>query len=161
MPPDATDRLSPEIQSVLNGLMAYEPERVILFGSAARGDADERSDIDLIVVKKTEVRFVQRLVTAGALVPPGISADVFVYTPQELEASVGELVAECGEEDRDFLELLSWGRVLDKYYLSTRYPDALPPPAVPFESFTEEEGVQALAYAEEIVAMPTAKIPQA
>ncbi|MCH8205663.1 MAG: HEPN domain-containing protein [Chloroflexi bacterium] len=75
--------------------------------------------------------------------------------------SIGELVAECGKEDGDFLTLLNQGKVLDKYYLSTRYPDALPPPAVPFESFTEEEGLQALAYAEEIVAVASAKIPQA
>ena len=28
----------------------FEPERIILFGSQARGDADDRSDVDLLVV---------------------------------------------------------------------------------------------------------------
>ena len=32
--------------------VATTPRRVILFGSYARGDADESSDLDLIVVEK-------------------------------------------------------------------------------------------------------------
>ena len=32
----------------------YDPEAVILFGSLARGDADEFSDVDLLVVMETE-----------------------------------------------------------------------------------------------------------
>ena len=37
------------IQQVVDELMAYEPKKIILFGSAARGDEDEYSDIDLII----------------------------------------------------------------------------------------------------------------
>ena len=51
-----------EIEQVMQDLAAYGPEKVILFGSAARGDVDEYSDIDLIVIKETDKRFVQRLV---------------------------------------------------------------------------------------------------
>ena len=101
MPLEGKGRLSSAIARVLEGLMAYEPERVILFGSAARGDADERSDIDMIVIKKTEERFVQRLVTAGALVPAGISADIFVYTPEELDTMVAEGIPFIAEALRD------------------------------------------------------------
>ena len=35
-------------------LEAYDPEAVILFGSLARGDADEFSDVDFLVVMETE-----------------------------------------------------------------------------------------------------------
>lgn len=35
----------------------YEPERIMLFGSLARGDTHEDSDIDLIVVKGTDARY--------------------------------------------------------------------------------------------------------
>ena len=47
---------------VLEQLKGYDPEKVILFGSATRGDTDEYSDIDLIVIKETDRRFVQRLI---------------------------------------------------------------------------------------------------
>ena len=66
--------------------MAYGPEKIILFGSAARGDADEYSDLDLIVIKVSNKRFVERLVEVTAYLPRDVAADVFVYTPQEFRA---------------------------------------------------------------------------
>ena len=61
----------------------YGPvEKILLFGSQARGEADEYSDLDLIVVKKTGKRFVERLLEVPLL---PVHADVFVYTPGELE----------------------------------------------------------------------------
>lgn len=61
----------------------YGPvEKIILFGSHARGDADELSDLDLIIIKKTSQRFVERLVSTPLL---PVHADVFVYTPEEFE----------------------------------------------------------------------------
>ena len=77
-----------KIDQVVAGLMGYDPERIILFGSAARGDTDEYSDIDLIVIKETDRRFVQRLVDISAFISPYISVDVFVYTPGEIKAMV-------------------------------------------------------------------------
>lgn len=70
--------------------MAYEPEKIILFGSMARGDADEFSDIDLIIVKKTETRFIQRQVDATNLVPRDISVDILVYTPEEFRKMIDD-----------------------------------------------------------------------
>ena len=72
--------------------------------------------------------------------------------------SIGELLSECGEEDEDFSGLRGRGVTLDKYYLSSRYPDALPPPAIPFESFTVDDARPALDIATEIVEMVKAKI---
>lgn len=64
----------------------YEPEKIILFGSLARGDTHEWSDIDLIVVKDTEASYGQRVrellpILRGRLV----AADIVVYTPEEYE----------------------------------------------------------------------------
>jgi predicted nucleotidyltransferase len=86
------------IAQVVNALMAYQPEKIILFGSAARGDTDEYSDIDLIVVKKTDLRFVQRLVEVTAFLPRDliVNVDALVYTPDELKAMI--------EEGRPFIE---------------------------------------------------------
>lgn len=76
------------IDRVLEGLTDYGPEKVILFGSYARGDYDEFSDIDLIVIKDTEQRFFQRLAEVDAFMPRDVKADVFVYTPQEFQTMI-------------------------------------------------------------------------
>jgi len=61
----------------------YGPvEKILLFGSQAKGNADKYSDFDLIIIKKTSKRFVERMVE----VPPlPVHADIFVYTPEEFE----------------------------------------------------------------------------
>ncbi len=64
----------------------YEPEKIILFGSLARGETHEDSDIDLIVVKDTSASYGDRVkaplpVLRGRLV----GADILVYTPDEYE----------------------------------------------------------------------------
>lgn len=84
------------VDSLVTDLLPYGPEKIILFGSAARGDADEYSDLDVIVIKETDRRFVQRLVDAGALVSSPRHVDIFVYTPDELEAMI--------EEENPFIE---------------------------------------------------------
>ena len=78
------------IDRVVSSLMAYQPEKIILFGSMARGDADEYSDIDLIVIKETKQRFVRRLVEINAFIPLDIGVDVLIYTPTELETMLAE-----------------------------------------------------------------------
>ena len=71
---------------------------------------------------------------------------------------VRTLALECGKEDPDFLPLEDYGSLLDRFYLTTRYPDALPAPAIPFQSFTEGEARQAVDYAAEIVELARDKI---
>ena len=73
--------------------------------------------------------------------------------------SVHALALECGTSDSRFLPFADYGMVLDRYYLTTRYPDALPAPAVPFECFTEAEARQALGYAAEMVQLVRAEVP--
>ena len=78
--PPETVHLNEIVQILLD---QYGPlEKIILFGSYARGDTDEYSDLDLIVVKNTTQRFVERLVSVPLL---PVHADVFVYTPEEFE----------------------------------------------------------------------------
>jgi len=61
----------------------YGPiEKIILFGSYARGDTDEYSDLDLILVKKSTRSFIERM---GEVPLLPVHADVFVYTPEEFE----------------------------------------------------------------------------
>jgi HEPN domain-containing protein len=59
--------------------------------------------------------------------------------------SVAQLAERCAQFDADFAAHVTAGRLLDQYYIPTRYPDALAPPAVPFESYTQEQGERAVA----------------
>jgi predicted nucleotidyltransferase len=59
------------------------PEKVILFGTLATGLIHEWSDIDLVVVEKTELSFFQRLRQVRKLLQPKVGMDIMVYTPEE------------------------------------------------------------------------------
>ena len=78
------------LKTLLRALQGYHPQRIILFGSAARGDADADSDLDVLVIKDTEEPFVHRLETMATLCPPGVHADILVYTPEELRLMVAD-----------------------------------------------------------------------
>lgn len=67
---------------------AFSPERIIVFGSVARGEADEHSDLDMLVVMDTDIRGPLRSVPIrmhvlglGCYMP----MDIFVLTPEEYE----------------------------------------------------------------------------
>ena len=95
----------PQVDRLVEDLLPYSPEKIILFGSAARGDADEYSDLDVIVIKATDQRFVQRLVEAGSYLSSPVHVDIFVYTPEEFEAMI--------EEENPFIQsALRDGRVI-------------------------------------------------
>ena len=72
--------------------------------------------------------------------------------------SVNELVNLCNRYERAFKKVAEYGMVLDRYYIPTRYPDALAPPAVPYKSYTKKDAIQALRYAKEILQLVRNKI---
>ena len=66
--------------------------------------------------------------------------------------SVGELLKEATKlEKSKFEALIALGQRLDRYYLSSRYPDALPDPAIPAESYGPDEGREAVEIAKKIL----------
>ncbi len=65
---------------------AVNPDKIILFGSHARGDAGPDSDVDLLIVAPTEVGFFERaLPVYKALRGMGIPKDIIWATPDEVE----------------------------------------------------------------------------
>jgi predicted nucleotidyltransferase len=63
------------------------PERILLFGSMT-GDENEVgpwSDLDLVVVQSTTLRFLDRIKALMALLQPRVGLDLLVYTPEEFE----------------------------------------------------------------------------
>jgi predicted nucleotidyltransferase len=64
----------------------FDPERIILFGSQARGSADDRSDADFLVITElTTRRRVLMLEMDRALRGIGLARDIVVLTPEEFE----------------------------------------------------------------------------
>lgn len=65
-----------------------EPERIIIFGSQARGDAGPDSDIDILIIKESNERPVVRRKHVLQLIGGSkIPKDIFVLTPKEFEES--------------------------------------------------------------------------
>ena len=68
--------------------MAFSPRLIIVFGSAARHEAGDRSDLDILVVMDTDLKGTKRAAaihkqTTDFMMP----MDVFVLTPSEYEAN--------------------------------------------------------------------------
>ena len=62
------------------------PEKVILFGSRARGDAQPGSDIDLLVIARSaKPRHRRAAPLYGALSDILAPMDILVYSPEEVE----------------------------------------------------------------------------
>jgi predicted nucleotidyltransferase len=73
-------------QVVKRVVAAARPSRVILFGSHGRGDADEGSDLDLMVIEqKVDNRYQEMIRLRQAVGQIGIGVDVLVYTEREYE----------------------------------------------------------------------------
>jgi predicted nucleotidyltransferase len=63
-----------------------DPELMIVFGSVARGTANDDSDLDLIVVKDSDEDGLIRSAKARrALEDSKIPIDIIVYTPEEFK----------------------------------------------------------------------------
>jgi predicted nucleotidyltransferase len=82
------DRLveNPILDTIIERIVEVaEPERILLFGSAARGDMGPHSDFDLLVVKSGVHRrkLAQRIYRN--LIGVGQPVDVVVVTPEDLE----------------------------------------------------------------------------
>jgi predicted nucleotidyltransferase len=70
----------------------FDPQKVILFGSYARGMAGPDSDVDLLVVMPVQgSKRQQRVAIRTALSGMGLAKDVFVVTPEEVKR-YGDLV---------------------------------------------------------------------
>jgi predicted nucleotidyltransferase len=73
-----------KIEVLLNSLQQAEPLRIYLFGSWARGEMDEFSDIDVVVIMHTELPFLERALTLSLNLPLTLGGvDLLVYTPEE------------------------------------------------------------------------------
>lgn len=64
----------------------FQPERIILFGSYARGTADEQSDADILVVCPVKKNRIKAMVEMDSVLEGlKMARDIVVLTPKEFE----------------------------------------------------------------------------
>lgn len=67
-------------------VQAVSPEKIILFGSAARGQAGPSSDVDLLIIKAGEYHHIELAQQVYASVGRrNFALDIVVATPEEVE----------------------------------------------------------------------------
>jgi predicted nucleotidyltransferase len=76
-----------EIESIARQIVQkYGPERIILFGSAALGDAGPDSDADFLIIKRQTPHYgADRIRELSRLIERNIPVDFLVYRPEEFE----------------------------------------------------------------------------
>ncbi|HOB21917.1 MAG TPA: nucleotidyltransferase domain-containing protein [Bacillota bacterium] len=80
--------LEPILKKLVDKIVAVaNPERIILFGSAARGERGPDSDLDVLVVKDGDYKKNRRAAKDiyRNLFGIGLPVDVIVVTPAEIE----------------------------------------------------------------------------
>lgn len=92
------DRLQFELERMVACLKRHpNVRRVILFGSLARCEARNHSDIDIVIIQDTGKSFLARLDEFYGAIHPTVETDILVYTPREWD----EL-----RQSRDFVKRL-------------------------------------------------------
>jgi predicted nucleotidyltransferase len=95
--------LRPAIQKIVDEL---KPEKIILFGSYAYGKPTPHSDVDLLIILKTNASQKERhWKVSRLLLPRPFPVDILVKTPKEITKAI---------KSGDFFleEILSHGKVL-------------------------------------------------
>jgi uncharacterized protein len=79
--------LEKEIQNITKQIIEkYKPEKIILFGTAARGAMGLDSDADFLIIKQnTPFYGADRIRELSGMIERNIPLDLLVYKPEEFE----------------------------------------------------------------------------
>jgi predicted nucleotidyltransferase len=101
IPQEAQDKIQEMVHRIVEN---FHPEKVVLFGSYARGTAGVDSDVDLLVVMPLEKSNRETCVEIrGVLHGFGLAKDIIVTTPSEWESYrdiAGSLIRTAHEEGK-------------------------------------------------------------
>ncbi len=82
-----TSETEQKIKNIVDKIATkYRPEKIILFGSFAWGNPNKDSDVDLLIIKKTEMssrKLAQEI--DESLFEREMPIDILVYSPKYLE----------------------------------------------------------------------------
>lgn len=75
-----------QLKKIVKRLKAYNPDKVILFGSYAWGRPTKSSDVDLLIVKRSRKPKHHRISDVERILYPSpLPVDALVYTPSEVQ----------------------------------------------------------------------------
>ncbi len=76
-----------DIKRAILALKKYKPDKIILYGSVARGDFNEDSDIDLLVIKRgvDGIKPHKRIFDVLRVLDDSASYEPRVYSPKEIK----------------------------------------------------------------------------
>ena len=89
---------------IIEQLKKTKPQAIILFGSAARGEMTEDSDLDILVIKKTKKSFTDRMRDMRSMIRTSTPLDIIVLTPQEAKS--------LPKKNSFFAQILEEGKLL-------------------------------------------------
>jgi predicted nucleotidyltransferase len=98
--------MTKDIQSIIKKVLAdIELEKVILFGSRARGDFIEESDYDILIIVKDRLNIKEKMGLTKQLrqefAKEGIDADIIIKSKDEIEYyrdKIGSVIKSALEE---------------------------------------------------------------
>jgi predicted nucleotidyltransferase len=83
-----TNKINEIVNRIAN---RFDPDKIILFGSYASGNATNSSDLDLLVIKDADLPRHQRsFAIHKALIGSMVPMDILVYTQKEFEQEKNE-----------------------------------------------------------------------
>ena len=84
------DEILSEIKNISSQIIQkYKPIKIILFGSAARGEYDQVNDLDFLIIKQDVPSYgLERMRELDKLIERNIAADMLVYRPDEFEKRI-------------------------------------------------------------------------
>jgi predicted nucleotidyltransferase len=78
-----TEAYKSEIVQQLTRLLKGKVEEVFIFGSFFTESFSDQSDLDIIIIKKTNLSFFRRIEEFSELLQIPIQMDILIYTPEE------------------------------------------------------------------------------
>ncbi|MFH1953334.1 MAG: nucleotidyltransferase domain-containing protein [Pseudomonadota bacterium] len=84
------DEITSEIEIIVEQIIRkYRPMKIILFGSAGRGEYDKVNDLDFLIIKKdVPLHGLERMRELDELIERNIAADMLVYRPDEFDERI-------------------------------------------------------------------------
>ena len=83
------DEMGKILNEIINRIAnAFNPEKIIIFGSYAYGEPTNKSDIDILVIMNTDKKEIDRMIAVSKIIHEyhkKFDFDILVKTPKEIK----------------------------------------------------------------------------